>query len=670
MYIRSIYLENYRCYKKQNIEFFPSGSKGILSIVEGSDGTGKTTIFNAIGWCLFGEETSVILEEPPQDLGIPSVSTIKESENGTSKVEVVICAEGEKDIDEMRAIRTGSFKGKEYYNTSLEIQIRYTGFSNLQTTYLDGAEAQKFIESIVSKDLLEFYMFNGEYLKRAKSFKGKNIESAIKGQFKFDALSTMERRLNDIMADYDHKRSNSTNEKALQAEIDNKAEDIKKLQGDLATHKAEKERYENLMGDAKNIILSNQSQRDELVGKKKILEEIEKGRKKLAENTKKYHDSMWVFGKSLIENAYVPIAMDKISKAHGLIKDQIGNSKLPPNIKDEFLKGILEMHKCICGTTFKEGSEQEENLKQLLTESELSSHKVILTEISPVLNSFIKNNLHKKLIDSNFHITGEEYNNIKTLDDEVKRIEESKTQLSEDENELIKRYDNAKDDYSKFEGYAENEQIQIDRISTGISSLNDRIDQLNNKIIKAAEKNAETREYARYGNITKNINYVVSGFKDKIIGRFVDMLEGKINSILSSINGLSSLSVSMGQENGALRLEFYDSTVPWGASYISEGQNQIISIILIAAFSQVLQEISDGDSSIPFIVMDHPFSDLGQPRKEALLKEFGYLFQGTRVIMMIPPGDFNKDFVSGIVSSTYSVGICQETKVCEAKVAQ
>lgn len=49
MIIRSVHLQNYRCYEDQPVEF-PTGLIGVV----GNNGAGKTTLIEAIGWCLYG----------------------------------------------------------------------------------------------------------------------------------------------------------------------------------------------------------------------------------------------------------------------------------------------------------------------------------------------------------------------------------------------------------------------------------------------------------------------------------------------------------------------------------------------------------------------------------------------------------------------------------------
>ena len=104
------------------------------------------------------------------------------------------------------------------------------------------------------------------------------------------------------------------------------------------------------------------------------------------------------------------------------------------------------------------------------------------------------------------------------------------------------------------------------------------------------------------------------------------------------------------------------------AVYISEGQNQIISIALIAAYTSILRNFGNGITEAPFIVMDHPFSDLSLPRKEELLKSFRTLFDRTKVIILTPAGDFNFDPISETIASHFSVKNDPEQKICRLVV--
>ena len=65
--LQKIYLRNWKCYQKEKISFnFNTDNR--IWIIFGQNGFGKTSLLEAIQWCLYGSEviysmTSVALQE-------------------------------------------------------------------------------------------------------------------------------------------------------------------------------------------------------------------------------------------------------------------------------------------------------------------------------------------------------------------------------------------------------------------------------------------------------------------------------------------------------------------------------------------------------------------------------------------------------------------------------
>ena len=55
MILKSLYLKNYRTYRGPEEILFANGDENV-TIIQGNNEVGKTTIMNAISWCLYGIE--------------------------------------------------------------------------------------------------------------------------------------------------------------------------------------------------------------------------------------------------------------------------------------------------------------------------------------------------------------------------------------------------------------------------------------------------------------------------------------------------------------------------------------------------------------------------------------------------------------------------------------
>ncbi len=120
MIVEKIILKNYRCYKSQVIEAtklnLDTNNPGI-TLFTGDNSVGKTTIFNALGWALYGRETQSILRREPSTLPIPSTSSF--DDGGTSEVKVELHMRNTGTINKIVLTRTATFKKKHYGSNRL-----------------------------------------------------------------------------------------------------------------------------------------------------------------------------------------------------------------------------------------------------------------------------------------------------------------------------------------------------------------------------------------------------------------------------------------------------------------------------------------------------------------------------------------------------------------------
>lgn len=673
MFIKSISLENYRCHKETKIDFFPGGSKGNISIIEGGDGDGKTTIFNAIGWCLYGKETSELLGAKQQSLGIPNVSAINKGKLGRVSVDLWIEVGSPRSFDNspasIRALRRVATRGIDIVEQEFEVQIYR---QNEQPRVLRDHEAQMYIDSIAPSNLIEFYMFNGEYLSSGRNVKGENIDASIKRQFRMGSIISMERLLQYIENSY-----RESAERAAKKNDDSITRRIKELEDEISGDESRKESLEKEADlhrreekKAREKMEEYREAKLKIEAKREILQELSEMQSKSKELKAKKKEAIKDYLKARINYWHLAVSKMTMSESYSKIKEEIGRGNLPPNIKKEFIEDLIQMRKCICGRDLSEGSMELEKVKAILNESERESSKSILLEISPVLNSSLQlvESMVPHLLESLESNIKRQQEEERRLAEEIERINSKEASLTEDEKLVVQEFENAQKDSENFAALANECEIQAKKLEDKIKGARETLSKLKDQQERLAGKAKEATNLFSHAKTAKLIGEILYSLRDRISNMFIISLQEEANRMISSVTGLSHLSVSFKRIAGSISVDYKDKFLPLdGKSYISEGQSQIISIVLIAAYSSVLKNLGSGIAEVPFIIMDHPFSDLGLPRKEELLGSFASLFAGTKVIMLTPPGDFDLLPLGDSIASHYFVKNDPNEKVCKAE---
>lgn len=671
MFIKSIYLNNYRCHKNSKIDFFNEGNKGQISIIEGGDGDGKTCIFNAIGWCLYGEETSKLLSEPAQNLGIPNIGLSGTGKLEDLSVEMWIGFEGKSSNapSSARIKRSANFRVNEISSQELSVEIYYDMGS---PRLLMDNDAQNYIDDIAPRDLVEFYMFNGEYLSSGKNVKGRNIDASIKGQFKIGAIESMLRLIKEVEAGYrrsaDRAAGNDASE--ITAQIEYNDQKIDECKSDKDRWERSYIDYQMKKQSAEEELERTKMEIKKIEGKKSAVQEFNSKNNDLNDISKRLDEEYLKLHKVQYESAYLALSKRTNEESYKLVKEEIGRANLPPKIKEEFAKDLLAQHKCICGRSLEDSSNEYKMVEGMLLDSRNEGKKAMLVELSPQLNQ-ISGERVKFAMDRINEIKG----NIKwlfqrkiNLSDEISHWKGREKGLSEEEENTLKMYKDAEKDFDKFKTLLSEANANLEKTVKKIEELTNTNKGLTEKEEKISIKAQEGSELREYQKISRQLGEIISNLVGRITSMFIESLQTEVNNLISEIRGLSHLSVDIKPVGNSIEVTYIDKFIELdGKSWISEGQNQIISITLIAAYMSVLKKLGAGIAEAPFVVMDHPFSDLGLPRKEELLKSFGSIFKDTKVIILTPPGDFNLDPVAGIIASRYVVHNDPHEKACYAK---
>ena len=139
MFLKRITLKNYRKYRDADIEI-PTGIMGIV----GKNGTGKSSLIEAIGWCLYGSKVSRTSKDQIKTIGIDK------NENCIVVLEIMLGDDDVKVIRELRG-KTQTGHASIFVNGSAKPQVRGTREVSEFITKRTGMDHVAFFTSVFAK---------------------------------------------------------------------------------------------------------------------------------------------------------------------------------------------------------------------------------------------------------------------------------------------------------------------------------------------------------------------------------------------------------------------------------------------------------------------------------------------------------------------------------------
>ena len=231
MILKSLYLKNYRTYRGPETIDFATGGKNI-TIVKGNNEVGKTTIMNAITWCLYGQEYYKNEGNEP----IFSKSTSYDLDVGDEDtVEVRLIMEDERG-KEVKFIRTLVFYKNDMGvckedSRNFEILVDEVPVS-FQSTY---------IRKHLPSDIRKYFLFDGEQLESYFDEDKKIIKKSVYQLSHLDVLENTIKHLKSSKKDLDDKLAKLNpvlgrlrkNESKLIEEIEDQKSNLTKIKSNI-----------------------------------------------------------------------------------------------------------------------------------------------------------------------------------------------------------------------------------------------------------------------------------------------------------------------------------------------------------------------------------------------------------------------------------------------------
>lgn len=364
MKLKQLKLINFRQYLDEHVINFADDSKNV-TLIRGANGFGKTGIFRAIMFCLYGDRSLDQDNLSPlaakEGLVLVNQKLLNDNPGKPMKaaVEITFTHAGEQYTlkREIQGCETadGSIVQEE---GEVQLQVRSSS-GDTEPTTKEREKIQGRINQVLPSRLRDFFLFDGERMEkltRPGDDQKKEIQRGIRALLQLDvldqAINALKKQETKITKQI---QNNSTAD--LEAVTEQKIAldiDLANLENDLEEAKENVEIVEKEISQIETKLTENQESIQLQEQRRQLKDDIASKENILDEKVKDL--------RSVVMNFAPALAIEPIAELLAELDGKMERGELPSDIKQEFIEGLLQNQLCICGTHLAEGSAERQRL--------------------------------------------------------------------------------------------------------------------------------------------------------------------------------------------------------------------------------------------------------------------------------------------------------------------
>lgn len=633
MKIHSIHIENYRQYKGPiDIEFSLDKDKN-FTVIEGTNGAGKTNLLNAITWCLYEEE----LHKSNVGTGDVIYNSITKNQTKSGEsfdviVRVVLIDDyGIKTTFErsLKFSRDAKNKISRPPNSKFTVKNDLMGDEVIERPNL-------FINNELPQDIEEYFFFDGERLEDYfDDNSGKSIKESVYRLVQFNLIDSALSNLEKSKSYYSKKITK------LDKNLGKKLSNRSNLEAKLRKYKKEKD-------EANSSIITKKSKIDELRSQLKLIDhsdikELENERSRLEKNKdlliRNINRENKEKKKTIIKNFPLVYAYSVMGDAKNLCKNTKNEDVAQALYSKELLEHILNENKCICGCDLSKDVHAHAIIDDLIKKS----------NTSPILSSEIKNllrNLNISMLEiEDVNDTIKEYSdNIKMyesdLSDVYEEIEDNQFKIGRIDQSQIKELNKK---ISKLE--KEKDDLISTRRSAEIKydSTKKELDRLENEERDQKIKNTAVKKLKNYENFCRESILNLEALKSKLQKEIRSKVEQETTDQFLKLMWKNNFEEVLINSNYDVSLKnVFGDIVSIGR--LSAGEKLVLALSFVSA----LNNISGFD--LP-IIIDTPTGRLGTAMKNNVAETLPKYMVNKQVTLLVTDEEYNDNFRDRILNN-------------------
>ena len=629
--IKKIQFENYRQYGTGTINFRNNDMCNLYAFVA-KNGTGKTTLLNAITWCLYEQEQGSGAKG--DFLPVVSTSVLREADND-DYITVSVKLEIKDDEERIEFKRIQKFKKKIEKGISaiggsstFEAVVLKEGEFENPKKYTDD-DAEILVKKYFDKAIYDFYFFDGENL---KEFFNPTRSIYIKQSIQNISQVTL------IKTAYDHVEKLMTKKKRLVGKDLPSLEELYSEESMLqdkikGQDKIIKESVESIDAYNQEIIDIDNKLKDYLPIKRQQEQRnfLETQLKKLEAEKDKLIIDKYEFIRTYITLVKL---YPRMKSTLDLILEKERQGVLPPSVDKSEIEKILQHPKGLCPVCNREiNSEVINHLKDLLKKLEVSSATSnFLKEIKGTLEQkidYVKQYTRKK----KEILQREEY-----LDNEIKECEEKLGEISSS----LANFNNSDDNFNVSK--AENRRKDLrDRCSIAIEQkataestskyatedLKVLQEKIKNELAKMGEKKQVMKQLNVLSQIKAHFKYIIENITDNMRREIEDITWNIFRKMVWKQNTFGKVTIA-----DDYSVKVYDKD----ENTMNDSSSATEKMALAYAFILAIHEASGKNCPL---VIDSPLGRVSDENRKRMAEVLLKISKGKQIIMLFTPDEYS-----------------------------
>jgi len=586
-------MENFRQYYGRQRLTFSKDPQRNVTVIHGVNGAGKTSLFLAINWCLYGEGVSNVGELISKE----AISRAQPGETVQTLVELAFTHNGERYLVSRRLSGVKQPDGSIAINSQDDftmMRIQWDGQAQRVNNPIGTMNA------ILPSNVRTYFLFDGEKIDNfAKPEASDEVRYAIYNVLKLEVLTRARRHLEDVAAEYRRELKRvSTGELRELVEREEKARKEKEQA------LARKEELEREIESARRKIADIDQRLREIQDARALQQQRERIERDLKQRESELRELVEEI-RGIATSSFVTIAHPAIERALAILDEKRERGEIPSNIRQQFIQDLIERLQCICGRPFELNSPEHDRLLALMNSSFPGSLEDEVLDTSAALRPLVeRGQALKEGLDKAMRRRTNLLDLIQAREEE---LDDVRRQLKGSPQEEISRLEKQRQD---FQADIESYRLEQGNLDTRIEALNKQIAELGKQIEKAKKAESKERLLTRKASLAQRAADAIDEMYQVFADEMRQRIEAETKKIFKQLIWKDShfQDIRLGPD---YNLEVIDRYGLPARPELSAGERQVLSLSFITAMARVSGEEAP-------LVMDTPFGRLSSYHRNSI----------------------------------------------------